>query len=406
MHIAALLLSAVIAQATPAPAAAPPTVTTGAADTITTGSAVVNGSVNPNGDATTYHFEYGTGTGYGLTTPDQNLAAGTDAVSVKATISGLTDNTTYHFRLVAGGVNGTDKSFKTLVRASAPSVTSRSATAVTPTTATLNAGINPRSLATTVHFEYGTTASYGIRTAEMAIGAGGATINAAAAIGGLRPNTRYNFRAVATSAAGITRTTNRTFTTGRAPTGLAVTPSTVRPTWGSGLTMTGTVSGSGTTPVALEKLDFPFTGAWTQVASATSNSSGAFTLTAPPLVQTTRFRVVTRTSVVVVSSVTTAFVAVKVGLKKKRLSGRRIRLEGATWPSVPGGRVSLQRQSRSGRWGPVARTNPSPLPGGRSRYRFTVRRASRALNYRVVVVPNDGGAHVRGTSRIITIPRR
>jgi hypothetical protein len=406
MHIAALFLSAVIAQATPAPAVAPPTVTTGAANTITTGSAVVNGTVNPNGDATTYHFEYGTGTGYGLTTPDQNLAAGSAAVSVKATISGLTDNTTYHFRLVAGGVNGDDNSFKTNVRPSAPSVSSRAAKAVTATTTTLNAGVNPRSLATTVHFEYGTSTSYGTRTPEQAIGAGGSTVNVAAAIGGLRSNTRYNFRAVATSAAGVVRTSNRTFTTGRAPTGIAVTPSTIRPTWGTGLTMTGTVSGSGTTPGALERLDFPFTGQWFQVASATSNSSGRFTLTAPPLLQTTRYRVVTRTSVVVVSSVTTAFVAVKVGLKKKRHSGRRIRLEGATWPSVPGGRVSLQRQSRSGRWGPVARTSPSPLPGDRSRYRFTIRRASRALNYRVVVVPDDGGAHVRGASRIITIPRR
>ena len=90
------------------------------------------------------------------------------------------------------------------------------------------------------------------------------------------------------------------------------------------------------------------------------------------------------------------------GLKTRRLSGGGIRLEGATWPAVPNGRVSLQRQSRSGRWGPVARTKPSPLPGGRSRYRFTVARRSRALNYRVVVVARDGGAHVPGTSRIIT----
>ena len=54
----------------------------------------------------------------------------------------------------------------------------------------------------------------------------------------------------------------------------------------------------------------------------------------------------------------------------------------------------------------MARTATSPLSGGRSRYRFTVRRRSRALNYRVVVVPNDGGAHVNGRSRIITLPRR
>ncbi len=87
------------------------------------------------------------------------------------------------------------------------------------------------------------------------------------------------------------------------PTGVAITPSTVRPTWGSGLTITGTVSGSGTTPVAVEKLDFPFTGQWAQLATANSNSSGRFTLTVPPLFATTRLRVATRTSTVVTSGV-------------------------------------------------------------------------------------------------------
>ena len=47
-----------------------------------------------------------------------------------------------------------------------------------------------------------------------------------------------------------TRTSRRTFTTARVPTGVAITPSTVKPTWGTGLTITGTVSGSGTTAVA------------------------------------------------------------------------------------------------------------------------------------------------------------
>ena len=121
---------------------------------------------------------------------------------------------------------------------------------------------------------------------------------------------------------------------------------------------------------------------------------------------TTRLRVVTWTAIVATSPVTTASVAVRVGLNKRRLAGRRYRLEGATWPAVPAGRVSLQRQSRSGRWGAVARARPTALSGGRSRYRFTVPRRSRALSYRVVVLARDGGAHVPGTSRTVTLPRR
>ena len=53
---------------------------------------------------------------------------------------------------------------------------------------------------------------------------------------------------------------------------MAITPSTIRPIWGTGLTITGTVTGAGSTPVALEKQDFPFTGAWAQIATATANS--------------------------------------------------------------------------------------------------------------------------------------
>jgi hypothetical protein len=212
---------------------------------------------------------------------------------------------------------------------------------------------------------------------------------------------------VATRAAGIARGGNRAFTTPRAPTAVSITPSTVRPIWGSGLTVTGTVTGANSTPVALEKQDFPFSGGFAQIATATANSRGAFTLTAPPMTVTSRLRVVTRTSVVATSPVTTISVAVKVGLKTRRLSGRRTRIEGATWPAVPGGKVSLQRQSRSGKWGYVKRARITPLSGGRSRYRFSaVSRRSRVMNYRVVVLARNGGANVPGTSRTITIPRR
>jgi hypothetical protein len=403
MPLVAVLFSAL------ALAAAPVSVT-GPAESITTGSAALTGTVNPGGEATTYHFEYSTDTSYSLRTPDQSLVAGSDPVDVRATISGLSNRTGYHFRLVATNASGTstgsDRTFTTAAPPALPSVSSRAATGVGAIGATLVASVNPRGLATNVRFEYGTSTAYGSSTPEQAIGAGSAAVTVRAAVGSLRPNTRYHYRAVATSAAGVTRGGDRTFTTGRVPTGISVTPSTVRPIWANTVVFTGTVSGSGSTPVALEKQDFPFSGPWTQVATATSNSSGRFTLTSPALFATTRLRTVTRTAVVVVSGVTTANVAVKVGLKTQRAPGRRTRLTGATWPDVPAGRASLQRQSRSGRWGPVARAKLSPLPGGRSRYSFVVSRRSRAMNYRVVVVPNDGGAHVSGHSRTVTVPSR
>ena len=391
MHIAALLLTAVLAQAT---------ATTGPSESVTTGSAVVTGTV----DATaTYYFEYGTSASYGLRTPD---TVADSAGAARQTLTNLTSGTQYHYRIVSGGAQGADRTFTTASPPRPPSISSVSPNGVTALGANLRARVNPRGLATTVRFEYGTTTAYGKVTPEQAIGAGSSTVTVAAAVGDLASGTRYQYRAVATSAAGVTRGSNRSFTTPRIPTGVAITPSTIRPVWGTGLTITGTVSGVNSTPVALQKSELPYSVPFTTIATTTANSSGAFNFVVPPLFTTTRLRVVTQTSVVAVSPVITASVAVKVGLRTRRLSGRRFRLEGSIWPAVPAGRASLQRQSRSGRWSPVARTATSPLSGGRSRYRFTVRRRNRALNYRVVVVPNDGGAHVNGRSRIITLPRR
>ena len=404
--LAALLTAALIAQATPAA----PTATTGAADSVTTSAATVTGTVNPGGASTAYHVEYGTSSAYGLVTADQDAGAGTAAVSVRVPLERLTSDTTYHYRVVAtnaaGVARGDDRTLRTATGPRPPAVSTSAARSVGPVGAALAASVTARGLATTVHFDLGTSTSYGTATAEQSAGAGTAAVTVTAPVGALKPNTRYHFRAVATNAAGVTRGSDRTFTTARVPTGVTLTLSGARPVWGTGVTATGKVSGLGSTPVALEKQDFPFTGPFTQVATATASGSGNFTLSAPALFVTTRLRVVTRTAVVAASPVSTVSVAVKVGLKTRRLSGRRARLEGATWPAVPNGRISLQRQSRSGRWGLVARAVSAPLAGGRSRYRFTLRLRSRAIAYRVVVLARDGGAHVPGTSRVVTLPRR
>jgi hypothetical protein len=226
-------------------------------------------------------------------------------------------------------------------------------------------------------------------------------------VGGLRAGTRYNFRVVATNAAGVTRSANRAFTTPRVPTAVTLTPSTTRPVWGTGLTVRGTVRGAGRVPVALERLGFPFDGAFLEARRGTTDASGRFTLRVAPLFATTRLRVVTRTPVPVASAVTVASVAVKVGLRTERARRRSVRLTGATWPAVPAGRVSVQRRTTAGRWILVRRTAPRPLSGDRSRYRVTVPRSRlRALTYRVVVVARDGGAHVPGTSRTVTVAKR
>jgi hypothetical protein len=99
-------------------AAAVPTTTTGSANSITQTTAKLNGTVKPNNEATTYHFEYGTTTAYGVNTPEQApIAPGAGNTAVNAYIGDLAPGTVYHFRLVAtngsGSIPGKDKTFTT-----------------------------------------------------------------------------------------------------------------------------------------------------------------------------------------------------------------------------------------------------------------------------------------------------
>ncbi|MEI7725131.1 MAG: T9SS type A sorting domain-containing protein [Bacteroidota bacterium] len=95
-----------------------PTVITNIATNIQPASAQLNGTVTAKNAATTVTFEYGLTTSYGSSmaaTPA--TVTGNTATPVLANISGLTGNTTYHFRCVgvnsAGTVNGADQSFLT-----------------------------------------------------------------------------------------------------------------------------------------------------------------------------------------------------------------------------------------------------------------------------------------------------
>jgi hypothetical protein len=87
----------------------PPTTTTGMSTKVTTSSATLNGTVNPNGLSTTYYFEWGAATAYGNTIPSTPASAGsgTSGVHVSADITGLSPDTRYHYRLVAVSSAGT-----------------------------------------------------------------------------------------------------------------------------------------------------------------------------------------------------------------------------------------------------------------------------------------------------------
>jgi hypothetical protein len=80
-----------------------PSAVTSAASALSTSGATLNGTVNPRGTQTTYHFELGPTTGYGTTVPATETAVGADALdhAVADPVAGLAPGTTYHYRLVA-----------------------------------------------------------------------------------------------------------------------------------------------------------------------------------------------------------------------------------------------------------------------------------------------------------------
>jgi tetratricopeptide (TPR) repeat protein len=196
-------------------ATGPPVVITDQATYIASFSATLNGTVDPNGLTTNVYFQYGTTISYGLTTAIQSRTGNTYQ-NVAATISGLTASTTYHFRIVAtnsaGTSYGADRTFTTLSATGSPVVITNPATHVTRSSATLNGSVDPHGLRTNVHFQYGTTTSYGHTTPNRTM-IGNAYQNVPALISRLSASTTYHFRIVGTNTNGTTYGSDRTFTT-------------------------------------------------------------------------------------------------------------------------------------------------------------------------------------------------
>jgi hypothetical protein len=85
-----------------------------------TGAQLVGG-VYPNGEPTSYYWQYGTSKSYGYRTAAVSIGAGTDPVSAPGRLTKLLPGTTYHYRLVAvnpsGATDGYDYTLKTVGRA-------------------------------------------------------------------------------------------------------------------------------------------------------------------------------------------------------------------------------------------------------------------------------------------------
>src|SRR5207244_1570321 len=75
------------------------TTSTGGTSAVTSSSAKLGGAVDPNGQPTSYYFEYGPTQRYGSRTGDQAAGNGDKTVKASADVGGLQPNTQYHYRL-------------------------------------------------------------------------------------------------------------------------------------------------------------------------------------------------------------------------------------------------------------------------------------------------------------------
>ncbi len=184
-----------------------PDVTTTAATGVTDTAATLNGTVNPDGEATSEClFEWGLTTAYGNTAPcvpnPAGIGSGSSPVAVSAAIGGLDVATVYHYRLKAANPNGPVFGQDETLQSAGPRLLDSWAEDVLLTEATLKAEIDPEGAATTYRFEYGTSEAYGSETEELAVGSDSSVHTVTRFLEGLTPGTEYHYRVVATSAAG------------------------------------------------------------------------------------------------------------------------------------------------------------------------------------------------------------
>ena len=194
-----------------------PSCITLAASDITSNTATLNGTVNPNDLSTIVTFEYGTTTSYESTaTAAPSPVNGNTIVNVSVALTGMNPATTYHYRIKTvnsiGTTLGDDKTFT--ISGQAPLVTTLNATYITASNVTLNGTVNAFNSSATVSFEYGTTTSYGKSIPASPNLVSGQTItNVSAVISGLNSETTYHYRINSVNALGTTPGEDMSFTT-------------------------------------------------------------------------------------------------------------------------------------------------------------------------------------------------
>jgi hypothetical protein len=213
-------------------------------------AATLEATVNPNYQETTCEFEYATaaaliGTPGATTVPcPQALGSGGGAVGTSVALSGLTPKTPYYYRVLATNATGTTtdpttEKFETAPTV-APLISAESATAVTQTTVSLSAQVNPefQPLTACEIVLSGGVAPVSCNPSAAGLGEGGASVGTGASVTGLAANTEYHYKVHAQNASGLSEGAGQSFLT-------LPNPPAVSSGGASSVTLTGaTISGT------------------------------------------------------------------------------------------------------------------------------------------------------------------
>ncbi|MGD0455130.1 MAG: hypothetical protein ABSB69_16195 [Solirubrobacteraceae bacterium] len=190
-----------------------------AASGVTGEAATLQASLEPLGALTEYHFQYGTSLpGSKTKVKSSELSVGVEA-DVEP-VAELEPNRSYECRLLATRkieskpytTEGEIGTFTTPVVP--PLAVGEQASLVGTHTATLVGRVDPKNSATSFHFEYGETATYGQHTSDEGAGSGLVEDVVGQRIEGLEVGATYHFRVVATNEQSMTTYgPDETFTT-------------------------------------------------------------------------------------------------------------------------------------------------------------------------------------------------
>jgi hypothetical protein len=184
------------------------------------GRVTVRASIDPEGQQTKYHLDYGTDVSNETVTAAVTMAAkGFEPETVEVKLTGLEPETVYHFHLVAENSNGgpIEGEPETFTTDPALRIDSTSVTEVTSVSAVFGGLVDPLGEVASYRFEYLTEAAYQLNLAEGVEGfAGAARVpteaqgdapiasseedqNVSQLVEGLQPATTYRYRLLASN---------------------------------------------------------------------------------------------------------------------------------------------------------------------------------------------------------------